>query len=45
MKSEILKLQKLKNLLGPKGWIEDKEVIEKALNKEWTNLEENHLYY
>ena len=34
MKSEILKLQKLKNTLGPKGWIEDKEIIEPYLLEE-----------
>ena len=34
MKSEILKLQKLKNALGPKGWIEDKEIIEPYLLEE-----------
>ena len=34
MRSEILKLQKLKNTLGPKGWIEDKEIIEPYLLEE-----------
>ena len=34
MNSEILKLQKLKNTLGPKGWIEDKEIIEPYLLEE-----------
>ena len=34
MRSEILKLQKLKNALGPKGWIEDKEIIEPYLLEE-----------
>ena len=34
MKSEILKLQKLKNTLGSKGWIEDKEIIEPYLLEE-----------
>jgi len=34
MKSEILKLQKLKNTLGPKGWIEDKKIIEPYLLEE-----------
>ena len=34
MKSQILNLQILKNTLGPKGWIEDKEVIEPYLIEE-----------
>ena len=34
MKTEILKLQKLKDTLGPKGWIEDKEIIEPYLLEE-----------
>ena len=34
MNTEILKLQKLKNTLGPKGWIEDKEIIEPYLLEE-----------
>ena len=34
MRSEILELQKLKNTLGPKGWIEDKEIIEPYLLEE-----------
>ena len=34
MKPEILNLQKLKKTLGPKGWIEDKEIIEPYLVEE-----------
>ena len=34
MKLEILNLQKLKKTLGPKGWIEDKEIIEPYLVEE-----------
>ena len=34
MKSQILNLQILKNTLGPKGWIEDKGVIEPYLIEE-----------